>query len=149
PGPELGPRARPETVLSWGNRSPARRGEVCPARPTRHASITGMAADDARVTPATERYPGEALDLLRQIHADVAELRRRLDEFGPVLDTLRTSGVLGVLRAGRRAARNGAPPDDYPAPGTRGPGPGYPTSGIFQRRTRGPGHPAGPGRGAQ
>jgi len=85
------------------------------------------------MTTGGERYPGEALDLLRSIHAGMAELHALREEFGPILDGLREGrGLLGMARAAR-STRTGAR-DDYPgthpstrpgtAPGSPGIGPG-------------------------
>jgi hypothetical protein len=87
-----------------------------------------------------EAYPGEALALLRAIHAELGELRELRREFGPLLDAWRGgSGLLGMSRAARRA-RNGAH-DDYPPGAPGAPAPGRIGPGIFGRA-----HPApGPG----
>jgi hypothetical protein len=88
-----------------------------------------------------EDYPGEALDLLRSIQADVAALRAVLDEFGPLIQTARDGGgLLSMARAARRT-QNGAR-DDYPTPSGPGSGAGI-GPGIWGRRA----HSRGPGTG--
>lgn len=97
-----------------------------------------MTASDAPVTPGAERYPGEAIDLLRSIAAEVAELRALREELGPFLENMREGrGLVGMARAAARA-RNGARTSDYPtgsapAPGVGAPGAATIPPGIWAR----------------
>jgi hypothetical protein len=94
-----------------------------------------MTASDTPVTPGAERYPGEAIDLLRSIAAEVAELRALREELAPFLDNMREGrGLVGMARAAARV-RNGARQNDYPtgAPGAPGPGAGAIPPGIWGR----------------
>jgi hypothetical protein len=98
-----------------------------------------MAASDAPVTPGVERYPGEAIDLLRLIAEEVAELRALREELAPFLENMREGrGLLGAARAAARV-RNGAR-SDYPtgAPGAPAPAPGAGAipAGIWGRARR-------------
>lgn len=66
-----------------------------------------MAANERPPGPVeAERYPGEALHLLRSIAADLAELREVWDKYAPAVDAMTSGGLLGAGRR-MRDARNG------------------------------------------
>jgi hypothetical protein len=61
-----------------------------------------MAAIPHDPGPVTERYPGEALALLRKVSADLDHLRAIIAPLQPVAEAMRTGGLLAARRAWNR-----------------------------------------------
>lgn len=58
-----------------------------------------MAAIPHDPGPITERYPGETLQLLRKVSADLDYLRTLVSPLQEVADAMRTGGILAARRA--------------------------------------------------